>query len=46
VPPDEGWNANTDDDSEPSNLWDFGALDAVKHQISIYHQHTGAESSN
>jgi hypothetical protein len=46
VPPDEGWNANTDDDSEPSNLWDFGALDAVKHQISIYHQHTGAENSN
>ena len=36
VPPDEGWNANTDDDSEPANLWGFGALDAVKHQIKLY----------
>jgi len=37
VPPDEGFDANTDDDSEPANLWGFGALEAVKHQISIYH---------
>jgi hypothetical protein len=38
VPPDEGWNANTDDDSEPSNLWGFGALDALRQQIALYRQ--------
>ena len=38
VPPDEGWNANTDDDIEPANLWGLGALDEVKNQISIYHR--------
>jgi len=37
VPPDEGWNANTDDDSEPANLWGYGALQAVKQQIKLYH---------
>jgi hypothetical protein len=37
LPPDEGWNANTDDDIEPANLWGFGALEAVKHQINLYH---------
>jgi hypothetical protein len=36
VPPDEGFDANTDDDIEPANLWGFGALDAVKQQIAIY----------
>jgi hypothetical protein len=36
VPPDEGWNANTDDDIEPANLWSYGALEAVKHQIKLY----------
>jgi hypothetical protein len=36
VPPDEGWNANTDDDSEPANLWGFGALAAIRQQIQIY----------
>ena len=36
VQPDEGWNAQTDDDMEPANLWDFSALDAVKNQIQIY----------
>jgi hypothetical protein len=38
VPPDEGWNANTDDDSEPANLWGFGALAAIKQQVQIYRQ--------
>jgi len=42
VPPDEGFDANTDDDSEPSNLWGFGALDAIRQQIRLYHQSTGA----
>ncbi len=45
VPPDEGWNANTDDDIEPANLWGFGALKAVKHQISLYRHHGSGESS-
>jgi hypothetical protein len=36
VPPDEGWNADTEDDIEPANLWGFGALDAVKKQITLY----------
>jgi hypothetical protein len=35
-PPDEGWNADTDDDIEPANLWGFGALDAVKQQVTLY----------
>ncbi len=38
TPPDEGWNANTNDDIEPANLWGFGALDAVKKQIATYRQ--------
>ncbi len=38
TPPDEGWNANTNDDIEPANLWGFGALNAVKQQIAIYRQ--------
>jgi len=36
VPPDEGFNANTDDDSEPANLWGETALDALQHQIDLY----------
>ena len=36
VPPDEGFDANTDDDIEPANLWGIGALEAVKHQIKVY----------
>ena len=42
VPPDEGFDANTDDDIDPSNLWGTGALDAVRQQIKLYRQHTGA----
>jgi hypothetical protein len=36
VQPDEGWNANTDDDSEPANLWGFGALTTIRQQIASY----------
>jgi hypothetical protein len=36
--PDEGWNANTNDDIEPANLWGLGALSSVKQQIAIYRQ--------
>jgi hypothetical protein len=38
TPPDEGWNANTNDDIEPANLWGLGALNSVKQQIAIYRQ--------
>jgi hypothetical protein len=36
VPPDEGFDANTDDDIEPANLWGRGALHAVRHEIRLY----------
>jgi hypothetical protein len=36
LPPDEGWNADTDDDIEPANLWGFGALGTVRQQIELY----------
>jgi hypothetical protein len=36
VPPDEGFDANTDDDIEPANLWGRGALDAVRREIRSY----------
>jgi hypothetical protein len=39
VPPDEGFDANTDDDIEPANLWGRGALHAVKDQIESYRYH-------
>ena len=45
TPPDEGWNANTNDDIEPANLWGFGALDAVKKQIAIYRQNPAENST-
>jgi hypothetical protein len=37
VPPDEGFDANTDDDVEPANLWGRSALAAVRHEILTYH---------
>jgi hypothetical protein len=36
VPPDEGFDANTVDDIEPTNLWGRSALRAVKEQIEAY----------
>ncbi|MGA8442599.1 MAG: hypothetical protein WB762_04440 [Candidatus Sulfotelmatobacter sp.] len=38
TPPDEGWNADTNDDIEPANLWGLGALNSVQQQIAIYRQ--------
>jgi hypothetical protein len=38
VPPDEGFNAQTDDDTEPANLWGTTALDAVTQQIQRYRE--------
>jgi hypothetical protein len=37
VMPDEGFDANTDDDIEPANLWDATALGPVREQIRLYH---------
>jgi hypothetical protein len=42
--PDEGFDANTDDDIEPANLWGNGGLRVVKHQIWKYRHGTGAEN--
>jgi hypothetical protein len=33
---DEGFDANTDDDIEPANLWGFEALSTVRKQIELY----------
>ncbi len=41
VSPDEGFDANTDDDIEPANLWGDD-LDVVKRQVDLYRQQTGA----
>jgi hypothetical protein len=38
VRPDEGFDANTTDDIDPSNLWESSALKAVRTQIEIYRQ--------
>jgi hypothetical protein len=40
VPGDEGFDANTDDDIEPANLWG-NDLGIVRHQIELYRQHVG-----
>jgi hypothetical protein len=45
VQPDEGFNANTDDDIEPANLWG-NDLDVVKRQIEIYRERTGCTMGN
>jgi hypothetical protein len=36
VSPDEGFDADTIDDSEPTNLWGFSALEAIQQQIALY----------
>jgi hypothetical protein len=37
VPPDEGFDADTDDDIEPANLWG-NDLEIVRRQIAVYRQ--------
>jgi hypothetical protein len=34
--PDEGWNANTNDDAEPTRQWEYSGLRAVIDQIRYY----------
>jgi len=36
--PDEGFDANTNDDIEPSDLWSARSLDVVRDQISRYRE--------
>ena len=43
VQPDEGFDANTDDDSEPANLWGFGAIEAVREQVGQYRQSSASQ---
>ena len=38
VPPDEGFDANTNDDVEPANLWGSQDLKIVKDAIKAYRQ--------
>jgi hypothetical protein len=35
---DEGFDANTDDDIEPANLWGQTALEPVRAQVGRYHR--------
>jgi hypothetical protein len=45
-PPDEGFDANTDDDIEPANLWGRSALEAVRDQIERYRGRTNRDDSD
>jgi hypothetical protein len=45
VQPDEGFDANTDDDIEPADLWGYSALTAVRQQIQLYRQQTSSGPS-
>jgi hypothetical protein len=45
VQPDEGFDANTDDDIEPANLWG-NDLEVVKHQIEKYRERTRCSEEN
>jgi hypothetical protein len=37
--PDEGFDANTNDDIEPANLWGASAFEPVREQVRLYHGH-------
>jgi hypothetical protein len=39
VAPDEGFDANTNDDIEPANEWGYSALNDVRQQIRLYREH-------
>lgn len=42
VKPDEGFDANSIDDTEPTDLWGFGAVNAVRQQIELYRKQTAS----
>ena len=37
-PPDEGFDADTDDDIEPPNLWGYTASRSVSQQVRLYRE--------
>lgn len=41
--PDEGFDANTNDEVEPADLWGTGALEAVREQIRLYRSHSSED---
>jgi hypothetical protein len=41
VMPDEGWNANTIDDTDATNLWGYSAIRAVQEEIKKYREAVG-----
>ncbi len=41
VQPDEGFDANTDDDIEPADLWGRGAIYAVRREVRLYRRSAG-----
>jgi regulator of sirC expression with transglutaminase-like and TPR domain len=45
VQPDEGFDANTDDDLEPANLWG-NDLANVRQQIELYRQQIGKAATS
>jgi hypothetical protein len=45
VPSDEGFDANTDDDIEPANLWGQSALHAVQAEIKAYRREIHDEAN-
>ena len=38
--PDEGWNANTNDDVEPTRQWEYTAMQALIEQVTRYRKST------
>lgn len=45
VQPDEGFDANTDDDIEPANLWGRGAINAVRREVRVYRHCADADEA-
>ena len=41
--PDEGWNANTNDDVEPTRQWGYSAIQAVIDQVTRYRETTNPQ---
>jgi hypothetical protein len=43
VMPDEGWNANTIDDVDATNLWGYSGINGVRTEIKKYREATHTE---
>jgi hypothetical protein len=42
VRPDQGFDANTIDDAEPTDLWGFSGLNNIRQQVQLYRKATAA----